>query len=208
MIDITDVLNQLASQRPIFHSEADFQHALAWQIQGHLSDAAIRLEFPTTHLEKQRYLDIRIIFNNSNLLAIELKYKTRALAMQFEGEQFTLKNQSAQDIGRYDFLKDVQRLEQFLSNHKNGIGYAVFLTNDSAYWKPARNYRTVDQDFRLHDGRSVEGAMSWKGASAGTMKNREEMISLKGKYQLRWEDYSKPSDQSYGRFRYLAVKVT
>ena len=32
MIQIAQVLSTLAVQRPVFHSEADFQHALAWEI--------------------------------------------------------------------------------------------------------------------------------------------------------------------------------
>ena len=30
MIEIADVLNELSERRPVFHSETDFQHALAW----------------------------------------------------------------------------------------------------------------------------------------------------------------------------------
>ena len=29
---VSDALEALAEQRPIFHSEADFQHAIAWEI--------------------------------------------------------------------------------------------------------------------------------------------------------------------------------
>ena len=32
MFDISDLLTGLAESRKVFHSEADFQHALAWQI--------------------------------------------------------------------------------------------------------------------------------------------------------------------------------
>lgn len=46
MIDIEQVLKELAKKRPVFHSEADFQHALAWEIQITYPDANIRLEKP------------------------------------------------------------------------------------------------------------------------------------------------------------------
>ena len=32
MLDIEGLLTSLAQSRKVFHSEADFQHALAWQI--------------------------------------------------------------------------------------------------------------------------------------------------------------------------------
>lgn len=32
MFDVEAVLRDLALKRPIFHSEADFQHAVAWEV--------------------------------------------------------------------------------------------------------------------------------------------------------------------------------
>ncbi len=43
-VDVPAVLSALAVQRPVFHSERDFQHALAWQLQLSHSQAQIRLE--------------------------------------------------------------------------------------------------------------------------------------------------------------------
>ena len=45
MIHLYDVLRSLSCQRPIFHSEADFQHALAWLIHLQHPDAIVRLEY-------------------------------------------------------------------------------------------------------------------------------------------------------------------
>jgi hypothetical protein len=41
---LPDVLAELSGQRPIFHSEADFQLAFAWTIQTRHPVAKIRLE--------------------------------------------------------------------------------------------------------------------------------------------------------------------
>ena len=38
-----DILTDLAEKRSIFHSEADFQHALAWEM--HRREYDIRLEY-------------------------------------------------------------------------------------------------------------------------------------------------------------------
>lgn len=43
-LDIDEELSKLAVGRPNFHSEADFQFSLAWQIQKDHPDAKIRLE--------------------------------------------------------------------------------------------------------------------------------------------------------------------
>ena len=45
-IDIPKIMNELSKLRPIFHSEADFQHALAWEVHRCFPEAAIRLELP------------------------------------------------------------------------------------------------------------------------------------------------------------------
>jgi len=42
--DLVAALSALAERRPVFHSERDFQHSLAWQIQLSCPEAQIRLE--------------------------------------------------------------------------------------------------------------------------------------------------------------------
>ncbi len=133
VLEISEVLSSLAKQRPVFHSEADFQHAFAWEIHQRLpSDALVRLELPVQVRQQFLHIDVWVVYQNATL-SVELKYKTRRLTVHIGNEQYRLKDQSAQDISRYDFLKDVQRLEQVVAVHPNSIGYAVLLTNDSAY---------------------------------------------------------------------------
>lgn len=207
MIEIGEVLSALAKQRPVFHSEADFQHALAWEIHQELPAAPIRLELPVQVKQQFFHLDIWVAYQDA-VLAIELKYKTRRLSVQVGSERYRLKDQSAQDVGRYDFVRDIQRLEQVATAYQSVIGYAILLTNDSAYWTTPANQNTVDAGFRLHNGRVLEGVLSWGAkASEGTMKNRERPLELRGKYHLRWSDYSQPSAERYGQFRSLVVKV-
>lgn len=208
MVDIRRLLRTLADKRPVFQSEADFQHALAWEIHLQHPTRSVRLEFKPPQLDKRTYLDIWTA-NKNTILAIELKYKTRLLDVRIGQESFHLLDQSAQDIARYDFSKDIHRLEQIVFATTSSMGYAVFLTNDSAYWKPPRNSGTVDADFRIHQGRVLAGSLHWgPGASRGTMRGREDTISIKGVYSLNWQDYSKPSKASYGKFRYLLVEVS
>ncbi len=119
----------------------------------------MRLEFKPQHLKERIYLDIWCAYEDG-IMAIELKYKTRKLHVNVEEEIFNLLDQSAQDIGRYDFLKDIQRLERIVFDRNDIAGYAVFLTNDSAYWITPRNSNTVDASFRIHQGRILSGELS------------------------------------------------
>lgn len=201
--DIHTVMGQLARRRPIFHSEADFQFALAWQIKETLPAWEIRLEYPTERM----HLDI---WSPTEGVAIELKYKTcsRGDPIEHGGERFNLKNQDAQDHGRYDYVKDVQRLERVVDDLEGArTGFAVLLTNDSRYWNRGRG-GTIDDAFRLHEGRCLAGQMAWaEWASKGSIKGREEPLKLRSSYDLHWNDYSTPGAGVDGQFRYLAVEV-
>jgi hypothetical protein len=208
MLEISEILADLAKKRSIFHSEADFQHAFAWEIHQKLSEASVRLELPVQIKSQFLHIDVWVV-NKDEVLAVELKYKTRGLSVQIGNEHYRLKDQSAQDIGRYDFLKDIQRLEQVAAVQSNFIGYAIFLTNDSAYWVKSLGRNTVDAEFRIDDARILKGTCSWgPHASIGTKKDREQPITLQNKYLIHWENYSTPSQSSYGLFRSLTIKVT
>src|SRR5204863_66199 len=140
--------------------------------------------------------------------ALELKYKTRRLDTDLDGEAYRLLDQSAQNQGRYDFLLDVARLEQLTTANSSIIGAAVLLTNDSSYWAPPGPGQPLDAAFRLHEGYSLTGELAWgAAASAGTKAGREATIKLAGPYCAAWTDYYKLSMQVNGAFRYLLVNV-
>jgi hypothetical protein len=206
MINIFDLMRNLANQRKAYHSEADFQHAFAWEIHRLFPDSLVRLEMPLT-VGRRLHLDILIQFPDRTI-SIELKYKTRKLVADIDGETFNLSSHSAQDTGRYDFIKDIIRLEDITSNLKNCEGYAILLTNDSAYWSESVT-GTVDEAFRLTQGRILKGSLSWREeASDGTKKNRDADLELNGEYKLNWQDFSVVNTEYYGQFRYLAVRVS
>jgi hypothetical protein len=70
-VDLSGILQALASDRPLFHSEADFQFALAWHIQQAIPVAQIRLEYRPYGLERV-YLDIWVATEAGNV-ALKLK---------------------------------------------------------------------------------------------------------------------------------------
>ena len=132
MLDLPGLLSRLSRKRPLFHSEADFQHALAWEIHHKFPDAKVRLEYRPSSVEVKMYVDIWVVMAGGKTWAIELKYKTRSLDVVVEGKRYRLLNQSAQDIARYDFLRDVVRLERITQTSSEICGAAILLTNDTA----------------------------------------------------------------------------
>ena len=202
-----DLLRGLSDRRTIFHSEADFQLAFAWYLHEMVPDSQVRLEFKVFKNEKM-YLDIWL---QTLGIAIELKYYTRELNVEQEGEHFALLNQAAYPPRRYDFISDIQRLERMVHSFEpTNSGLAILLTNDPSYWKPPRQgwENAVDPTFRIHEGRVLKGEMAWsRKASEGTKKGREKPLKLKGSYHVNWRDYSILKEEKYGKFRYLVVKV-
>jgi hypothetical protein len=206
-LSIGDVMLDLAKLRPIFHSEADFQHAVAWEIHRRLPNASVTLERPYRTSTSPLHLDMLIRFGGQ-ALAVELKYKTAKLSYGGVDDHYTLLNQSAQDLGRYDFIKDIWRLEAITKAIPNCRGWAIILTNDSGYWNASKRSGTVDSEFRLSEGGTLRGTRGWvAAASAGTMKNRERPIVLESTYGLSWHKYSEITAPKNGHFRYVGLEV-
>jgi hypothetical protein len=90
----------------LFHSEADFQHALAWKIHQEFPDAQIRLKVSSGRFDRRERIEI-LVRRGEQISAIELKYKKRELDLEWAQERFALANDGAQDIGRYNFIKDI-----------------------------------------------------------------------------------------------------
>ena len=207
--DIHHIMSELAERRPIFHSEADFQHEMAWQLREQTGSAP-RLEYPfeSKGNGKRLYIDIWLPGNG---VALELKWYTGELSWTDQNwESFLLKEQGTESFMRYDFLKDVERLESLeLSSYKTG--FAILLANGSLLWRPRpTSYETPDEEFRLHERRKrATGCLKWSPRASASMKSagRKEMICLKGSYPLAWKTYSELNVKKNGEFRYLAFQV-
>ena len=57
---LIETLDALAMKRPIFHSEADFQHSLAWTIREAHPAIDVRLEWPFGEVGRRQYFDIAL----------------------------------------------------------------------------------------------------------------------------------------------------
>lgn len=206
MIDLNRLMVDLAKRRPVFHSEADFQHELAWQIHLSGQSSELRLE-RSIEVDGQRLsVDILALIGKV-WLAFELKYLTKLLDVTEQGERFVLRNQAAQDIRRYDFWKDVSRLEKLGAEGNARLGYAIAITNDQGYWRKS-NKETMDQSFRMHDGRVSDGDMAWKNSTGpGTMRGREKPIRLGRRYTISWRPYSSLAGVGAGEFKMVVVEV-
>lgn len=201
---IQGIMESLAKKRPAFHSEADFQLAFAWEIKEQFPKSEIRLEYVIPDLDY--HLDV-LVWLNGQIIPIELKYKTLKSMFIMGNETFALKGHGAQDLGRYDIIKDIVRIEQIVEKLNCPAGFTLSLTNDPSYWNPANaNRLTIDDDFRLPEGRVLTGDLSWaEHAGAGSIKGREKRLVLNYEYPLHWVGYSTLGKERNGQFRYLST---
>lgn len=204
-LDIPNLLTDLAARRPVFHSEADLQHELAWLLREVHPDLQVRLEYP---LERPSNAAIDVLIRNGGEeMALELKYLCQRVEHEIDGERFALKPQGAQDIRRYDVLKDIGRMEQFLATRPAASAAVLVLSNDPSYWTGPKRDGTCDAAFALREGRTVTGVLNWADhAGSGTKRGRESSIALKGCYGMNWRDYSR-IDGRFGEFRFLYIPV-
>ena len=200
---LKNIMDEFINSDEHFCSEADFQFSLAWRIKEELEknnkkDIKVLLEYPIKKEEQKKdnkkeeniYIDIYVSYDKKEHF-IELKYKTKKAKIKRHENEFTLKNQAAQDIGRYLFCKDIERLE----NMKNkGNNYAIFLTNDSTYLSQP-NYKkdTLDKNFRIHEGSTLNRKLEWIPPEDNDdnkkphWTTRYDPISLKNNYECKWK---------------------
>ncbi|MBK6414181.1 MAG: hypothetical protein IPF76_14685 [Sphingopyxis sp.] len=203
MVEIDMVMSRLSARRPVFCSEADFQHELAYELRRADPDLGVRLEQPLGS-GMRGAIDILLIGEHRH--ALELKYLCKGMTATIDDEVTILRHQGAHDIRRYDVCKDILRMERYAERTGHGAAVLV-LSNDPAYWQPRRRNDTVDAAFDLADQRQLGGTLGWGAtAGAGTTKGRESVLEIHGSYPLVWRDYS-DLDCRGGRFRFLWVPV-
>jgi hypothetical protein len=228
----------LQKKRKIFHSEDDLKLSLGITIKEHYPDLEIRLEKPTSinmlnnagQLSVVRApIDIIVYDKNGKTVPIELKYKTKKLETENNGELYSLTNHGATDIGRYSFRKDIYRIEQFLSNEKNSsVGFVFILTNDDNYINNNVGLKeTFDKHFTCHQNSLFKKKFKgwnysridktkyqkenncWKYKNQKKKhwtcrKNNSYILELKNNYPIVWKEYSKLEK---GEFKFCLIKI-
>lgn len=204
--DLDRVLEHLVSSRPVFHSEADFQFAFAWSAITLYPTLEVKLE---SHPTPNESLDLALFDPISNEgLAIEFKYKTGAWDGVVNGESYSLKSHGGSDIGCYDIVKDITRIERFIEGKAGWKGYVITLTNESGYWNLRTHGKATNAGaFRVSHGLTLNGIREWGPNTGGTKKGREQSLVIKGSYDLKWRNYSKLSDRAAGTFKLLVVAI-
>jgi hypothetical protein len=206
---VSKIIDHLREKRPVFDDEKDFQYSLAHAITAEWPDCVLYLEGRPLREQKDLNYDICVSHEDREFF-FELKFKPTNLTASVGSRVFRLKRQSAQDVYCYDFLYDVWKIEQVVLGMR-ATGYAIFLTNDSLYWRGPRN-EPAYFPFRLKDGRRIAKSenLSWLKGKEKKGSGRQQDITLQRSYNLKWHEYSmldNAEPRVNGRFNYLLLEV-
>lgn len=195
-------MERLAEDRALFHSESDFQLALAIVMSDDVEH--VRLEKKVVVSERvggQDRISVDVLGRLAgHRIALELKYPKKRLLASVGGEVFDLPASGAPDLDAVGVWRDVQRIERLLLDGSVEAGASLTLTNYPFWSGRNSTARSNAHEFRLWEGRSVEpGSLQWQ-----LRKDRVgESLGIGSAYRCSWRDYG--DVQSFG-FRYLLLQ--
>ena len=207
MIDMQYLMDELSRRYPLFHSEDDFKFQLAWLIKELYPSLTVNLERKLQVDEKDR-TDL-VVSNSKSIVPVELKYKTIKSDVNVKGERFVFKYHGAHDFTRYDFLRDIVRIETLVGS-VNSIeeGYVVIVTMDESVFKVARA-GSLSASFPIEQGRVINGVYSYSEQAKVKYPERADALEVVGHYEALWQEYSRVDINGYMHSLYcLIVKIT
>lgn len=191
----------LKSRNEYFMSEQEVQIYVANYLYqtNKFQDVFLEYYIPVNEIEpypwgknKKIYIDIVVnAFDKYYPIEIKYKTKTQVVPMKLFGGRINLSlgQQGAQNIGCYDFWKDIKRLEileeKFPEVEK---GIMLFVTNDETYLLRPRNTEVGYAQFALFENKIVNSGekLDWNGSLS--ISDNRPPIKLKHNYILKWKD--------------------
>lgn len=217
----TDILEYLGRKDgELLFNERDLQMHLAQHLIStkHYHDVDLEYyvppivlgdDYPWMNGNKRQEMRMDIVVSDrSEFLPVELKYKTRSHSKRLLrfGEQLSnavevLKDQGAEDLGMYDFWKDLRRVELVRNRFaavKNGL--AVFVTNDKQYLNPGRS---TSNNYMLNMSDGVHGRQKHWLKPESTCARTHPDFDLDSEYTIQW----KHNDFEGVEFHYCIVEI-
>ncbi|MBQ6584844.1 MAG: hypothetical protein IIX42_06825 [Alistipes sp.] len=203
LIDIVrnDVCAFLENNEELLFNERDFQMHLATWLRNSANcydDVDVEYYVPCQELDNYVWdselrLDI-VVKKDSEYCPVELKYKTKKVERKISrfdeelaGNVVVIKNQGAQDLGMYDFWKDVRRVE-LVRNRFERVkgGLAVFVTNDGFYTKGSKE-SSNNYLFSMSAGKAHSKQKYWAKPESTCAKTHPN-FEVEKEYTIDWYD--------------------
>ena len=190
-------------------NEASFQLELAYFLKNNGYSVLLEYFVPELEENKRSYIDLVVKDNDDDsYIPIELKYKIKGQEIDYnlfsskENIKVKLRSQGAQNIGRYDFWRDIYRLEQVSKRFSQiECAFAIFLTNDFYYEKHQSNTTTKGYLFSMGDNHK-HGTKKYWTKDTSLSKERPN-FELDNEYKTVW----KRTQMQNVEYSYCLVKV-
>ena len=202
LIDIVqqDIFAFLESNEELLFNEKDFQMHLATWLRKSANDYddvdveyyVPKIELPNYVWDSELRLDI-VVKKDGEYCPVELKYKTKKVERQIsrfdeilDDKVVVMKNQGAQDLGMYDFWKDVRRIELVRNRFaKVKGGLAIFVTNDALYTKASR---PESNNYLLNMNEGKHSVIKhWQNENSACAKmNSYKSFEVEKEYSINW----------------------
>lgn len=202
LIDIVqqDIFAFLESNEELLFNERDFQMHLATWLRKSANDYddvdveyyVPKIELPNYVWDSELRLDI-VVKKDGEYCPVELKYKTKKVERQIsrfdeilDDKVVVMKNQGAQDLGMYDFWKDVRRIELVRNRFaKVKGGLAIFVTNDALYTKASR---PESNNYLLNMNEGKHSVIKhWQNKNSACAKmNSYKSFEVEKEYSINW----------------------
>ena len=201
LIDLVrnDVTAFLESNEELLFNERDFQmHLATWLRTSSNNYDDVDVEYYVPHQELENYvwqselrLDI-VVRKDGEYCPVELKYKTKKVERQIarfdeklHNKYAVMKTQGAQDLGMYDFWKDVRRVELVRNRFKRVKGgLAVFVTNDEFYTKGSKE-SSNNYLFNMDAGKAHPKQKHWAKPESTCAKTHPN-FEVEREYAIEW----------------------
>ena len=195
-----DVCAFLESNDELLFNERDFQmHLATWLRTSSNNYDDVDVEYYVPHQALEDYiwqselrLDI-VVKKDGEYCPVELKYKTKKVERKISrfdedliGDVVVMKNQGAQDLGMYDFWKDVRRVE-LVRNRFERVkgGLAVFDTNDEFYTKGSKE-TSNNYLFNMDAGKAHSKQKHWANPESTCAKTHPN-FEVEREYSIEWK---------------------
>lgn len=202
LIDIVqqDIFAFLDSNEELLFNERDFQMHLATWLRKSANDYddvdveyyVPKIELPNYVWDSELRLDI-VVKKDGEYCPVELKYKTKKVERQIsrfdeilDDKVVVMKNQGAQDLGMYDFWKDVRRIELVRNRFaKVNGGLAIFVTNDALYTKASR---PESNNYLLNMNEGMHSPIKhWQNENSACAKMKSyKSFEVEKEYSINW----------------------
>ena len=212
-----DVHAFLKSNDELLFNERDFQMHLATWLRNSANaydDVDVEYYVPKSELnnyvwDSELRLDI-VVKKAGEYCPVELKYKTKKVERQIsrfdemlDDKVVVMKNQGAQDLGMYDFWKDVRRIELVRNRFaKVKGGLAIFVTNDALYTKASR---PESNNYLLNMNEGKHSVIKhWQNENSACAKmNSYKSFEVEKEYSIKWHHRNVDNIQ----FHYCVVNI-